>query len=135
MEKKLKEDCATADCREEVWNIVNKEVAYCCGYSQSILLIAVLIIVIICYMAYIYYTTGKVGNGSILLLAFSILSYFMLPNVMGTAMSNQWTLYNDRVTHLMSINSGMSVTQAKAEISREELQKRTRRAIYNRRRY
>ncbi len=121
--------CTTADCREETWDIVNKEVAYCCGYTKGKLLISIIIVVIICYMAYIYYTTNTIGTGSVILLSLSILSYFILPNIIGSTMRSQWNLYNDRVSHLMNITPNMSVAQARAEISREELQKRTRRAV------
>lgn len=121
--------CTSIDCGEETWNIVNGEVAYCCGHTQGSIIAPILIVIILIYMAYTYYSSGQIEVISVIFLIGAIASYFILPDLMGTSMRGKWNIYNERVKHLMKIIPGTRVVDAKAIIEREELAERTRRTI------
>lgn len=129
------EDCTKLDCEDETWDMVSSDIAYCCGRAKAKLISVILIIVILIWMAYTYYSSKSVSITQGLLLGLVIGSYFLLPGILGKMSQTSWIRYDERISHLMT-NSEMTRTQAQAEISRIELAKRTQREMRNmRRRY
>ena len=127
MEEKIND--ATLDCQDDIWNMLNPEIAYCCGYSQTKLITTVMLVIVLIYMAYTFYSTQTITIGQGIFLGIVIGAFFMLPNMIGKGMRGKWIEYSERMDHLMKNNPGMTRIQAKADISRTELAKETQRQI------
>ena len=117
--------CTKLDCQNEIWYMLNKEIAYCCGYSQAKFVIPILIIIICIYMIFTYYTIKYVGLGSILLLVLSIFLYFILPKLTGYSMRKKWILYDLKARKLMK-EQGMSKSDAKTVVGQQVYDERRR---------
>lgn len=121
--------CTTLDCQDEIWDIISPEIAYCCGYRQTKILSVFLLIIILFYMVYTYYTTRTISVGQGIFLGLVICAFFILPDLAGKSTRSQWMDYSRRMDHLMNVNPGMTLIDARADISRDELAKRTQREI------